>query len=177
LGQKEIEELKKAISRFHSLRNKTNEFLLLGTKNLTPVQVAEKVRALRDPETELQAVEDLRTILALIHSQEPEDVEPKKALASLGSLGVIPFVIYPIVAGGAISLTSLFNYLAKREERIMGELQGGSFMTNPITLLAVGAGSLMGGVYLWKKYKKGTKNENKEEIKKESTKKEEKSKE
>lgn len=154
-GYKELEELRKAISRFHSLRNRVNESLLMGTSKLTPQQTVEIVRSNRDPQTEAEAVDELRDLLTLIHQREvtPEDL--RSSLSSLGSLGVIPLAIYPVVAGGAITLTALFNYLAGREERIMNQLGGGSsLLYNPLFLLALGIGGATAGIWYWRKNKK-----------------------
>jgi hypothetical protein len=164
-----LEELRKAIQKFHKARLKTGE-MLMGLRPMKPTQAeaAQIVRQLRDQKLEQRMVEELRTLNRILLQREPTVEEMEAGLPPQDQLGFLPAI--PVawtalslaaIGGGAWTLTSYFNAAAERERRIQRELNPQaafwSDVADTVTRygmpVALVGGSVFGLWWLWKKGK------------------------
>lgn len=118
-----LRELQQAVGKFHAARAKTRD-LLEGRRKLrggvTRAQAADIIAAHRRAQTaqETEAATGLRNLLRAVYQREPEPAEVLSGVSdeALGLLPALPLLPLAIVAGGAITLTSLFSWLTAREE-------------------------------------------------------------
>jgi len=165
-----LERLRKSISAFHRARLKTGEYLMGMRKMRYPqAQGIEVARSLRSPVDEERAVGGLRSLNQLLLGRDPTVAEMEAGVAVQETgLGIIPalpatWVAVTAIAGGAWSLSSIFDALTERERRIQRELNPSAAFWSDVAntaatwvlpVLIVG-GVVVGGWYLWSRMKKG----------------------
>lgn len=167
-ARRQFDELQRAIHGFQVARTKTDNAALGVVPNgrgLSPAQVAQRVRELRDMPIMERAVGELYDLLTVLYQRDPTEDELKAGPPGGEALGnfVIPAVpasvqVLAALAMGAWTLTSLFEYLQAREERIQNELgiqdsAAGSRLPGLLGALAV-AGVIGTGGYLWWRHRR-----------------------
>lgn len=161
-----LNELRQAINRFQMSRLSTNA-AIAGTagnkKGLPPWEVSSKVKELRDTEMTNRAVSDLRDLLTLMYNRAPSESELEAGPPGGEALGVwiIPasYVAMAALAGGAWSLSGLFNYLTERERRIQEQLgiqntSAWDMVKDYAPKVALAGGAVFGGVMLYRWWRK-----------------------
>lgn len=165
-ARRKFDELRKSIDRFQLARTTTDNAALGVVPNrrkLQPAMVAQRVRELRDIPAMERAVSELYDLLTVLYDREPTEDELKAGPPSGAALGnfAIPSVPPSVsaVAGlafGAWTLTSLFDYLRTREERIQLEMgiqsptNGSSGLVGALGILGLVGAVGVGGYLLYK---------------------------
>lgn len=163
-----LEELRKAIQRFHKERLKTGEMLMgLRPMRYPQAEAAKIVKQLRDPTLEQRMVDELRVLNRLLLGREPTVEEMEVGIPPQDQLGFLPAI--PLawtllgvtaIGGGAWTLTSYFNSAAERERRLQRELNPQaafwSDVADTVTRYGMPVALFGGGVFgLWWLWKKG----------------------
>lgn len=120
-----LADLRKQMLRFYRARARTME-ALQGRRKMraTPAQASELLSRIRDPEQETKAFVGLRDLLRLIFERDPTAAELAAGVPPVDheQLGVLPLLPIAAVAGGAITLSTLFSWLTAREETAQREM-------------------------------------------------------
>jgi hypothetical protein len=164
-----LEDLRKAIQRFHKARLKTGEMLMgLRPMKYSQAEAAQIVRQLRDQNMEQQMVDGLRTLNRMLLQREPTVEEMEAGLPPKDQLGFLPAIplawsalSLAAIGGGAWTLTSYFNASAERERRLQREINPRaafwSDVADTVTRygmpVALVGSSIFGIWWLWKKGK------------------------
>jgi hypothetical protein len=164
-AQAALGALRKAMRRFYYLRNQ-NQLALIGADpkvKLKPREVRAILLECRDPVKEREAAAQVRDLLYGINGREPTVAEMQHGLLDDEGMGFWPALIGLVAtAGGSAALTSMFNYLSRREETAQArirppgaiqQLGSAAGQTAPIivALTVLGVGGYLGWRFLLKK--------------------------
>lgn len=177
-ARKNLRALRESMNRFQRARMATeaaSQGVVRNKAGLPPALVAQRVNDLRDLDTMRRAVNDLYELLEVLYRRQPTEAELVAGPTGNEALGNFALPSVPgglqVLAGigfGAWTLTSLFDYLRTREERIQQELGIPSDGQAPGRGLSVAAGVVGlalagGGGYLAYRWWKGRNEEDDED--------------
>lgn len=165
-AKKTFNELRKSVDGFQRARVQTDKATLglIGNKlGMSPAQVADHVKRVRDYPRMKEAVEKTNDLLSQVYQRQPSVEELTAGPPDGSALGNFQFPAVPWsvtflvgIAASAWALTSIFNYLRSHEERIQTALgvpqDGERSSVVPLTILSLAAAGGLAGFLLWRRH-------------------------
>jgi len=140
LDEKQVQELldylAELVKQHHQLRLANDAVAFGAAKGKVPPEKArEVIKKERDKAKEAEAIAELKKLYAALNLEIKNGPDELKKKEDGGGMGVFPVLAIAAIAGGALTLTSLFTYLTEREQRIQTEVTGqsGGFLDNLLT--------------------------------------------
>lgn len=121
----QLMRLREAMAKFNKSRARTREVMEGRRKaRVTAQEAASIVMRHRDDAKEREAVSGFRDLMRLIMEREPEVAEMVAGIPPVNEeqLGVLPLIPLAAIAGGAFTLTTMFNWLNSRETTAQREM-------------------------------------------------------